>query len=355
MTLKLSGSEEERAQELHQKSIIIDGLISGERIVYAFPNRPPNDVRLFELMRKGGVTGANMTVIKYEQIDDFRIAMEGTYKWYGVVEREQDLIMNALTAEDIEHAKSLGKMALMTGFQNATCIERDLGRLALFQRLGVRIIQLTYNWRNLLGDGCTERTNCGLSVIGVKVVEEMNRLGLVVDLSHCGDQTTMDAIEISKDPVIITHSNARSLCAHEYGRSRTKTDEQIKAMAEKGGVIGLTMFSTILEAKKGVRPTIDDYLNQVDYIANLVGPDHVGIGSDHGQPPTPKQFEEQRLRHPLLYKGYTREAIQCAGLESPADLPNLTRGLVARGYSDMEVQKILGESFLRVFKAVMGK
>ena len=173
ISLNLSKNEEDRAIELHQKSIVFDGSVSGQRIVNAYPGYLTNDVCLMELLKKGGLSGANMTMGLFNQIDDYKKLSEQMIKWYGVLERYKELVLPAIVAEDIVKAKNEGKVALLAQMQNATFLDLDLSRLELFQRLGLRVIQPTYNNDNFLGGGCTDRTNCGLSNLGLKFVEEM--------------------------------------------------------------------------------------------------------------------------------------------------------------------------------------
>jgi len=178
-----------------------------------------------------------------------------------------------------------------------------------------------------------------------------NRLGLVIDLSHCGDQVTMDAIKYSRDPILIKHSNPRALVDHP----RNKTDEQIKALAEKGGAIGMCGYSLFCQVRKGVRPTFKDYLTLIDYTVKLVGVDHVGLGVDiaiWGE----EEFEAwARVSPGLRPEGGWHE--RCVftdeeGWDDISQLPQITKGLVAHGYSDQDIEKILGLNFLRVFKEV---
>jgi membrane dipeptidase len=202
--------------------------------------------------------------------------------------------------------------------------------------------------RNYVGDGCLERTDCGLSDFGLEVIEEMNHLGILIDLSHVGYRTTMEAIEASEQPVAFTHANPRALCNHP----RNKTDEAIKALADKGGVIGANIFPPFLAA--GSHATIEDVIDVIDYLVNLVGVDRVGIGTDftEGQPRevfdywlTGKSSKGPRMR--LDYPIVNPE-----GIRSAADFPNLTDALVTRGYPASHVKKIMGGNWLRLFEEV---
>jgi membrane dipeptidase len=202
--------------------------------------------------------------------------------------------------------------------------------------------------RNLVGDGCLERTDCGLSGFGLEVIEEINRLGILIDLSHVGYRTTMEAIEASKKPVAFTHANPRALCDHP----RNKTDEQIKALVKKGGVIGANVYPPFLAA--GSKATMKDVIEVIDYLVKLAGIDHVAIGTDftEGQPDEyfaymvtgrSKKGPAMKLELPI---------INPEGIRNAADFPNLTRALLGHGYSESDVKKIMGENWLRLFSEV---
>jgi membrane dipeptidase len=209
-------------------------------------------------------------------------------------------------------------------------------------------MQLTYQTRNYVGDGCAEGADTGLSSFGRDLIQEMNRLGILVDLSHCGRRTTDEAIDASKKPVVFSHTHPYTLAEHQ----RNKTDEQIQALAEKGGVMGITEYSPIAEVKPGVRPTIVDYLDQIDYVAKLVGVEHVGIGLDIDETSTSERFAEFKREFPELCRNYDFETRRIDGLSELTDCPQIARGLVSRGYSDDEILMILGGNFMRAFRKV---
>jgi len=323
-----------RASSLHAESIIIDGLE-----ISSWEEKP------FRQMREGGVTAICATVAV---IEGFRETIGAIGEWYRMFERYEGLIMPARSVEDIRRAKELGKTGIIFGFQNTSPIEDDLYLLSIFKALGVRVIQLTYMERNYVGDGCLERTDAGLSSFGLEVVEEMNRLGILIDLSHVGYTTTMEAIEASAKPVAFTHANPRALCDHP----RNKTDEQIRALAEKGGVIGANVYPPFLAA--GSKATLADVVEVIDYLVNLAGIDHVGIGTDftEGQPDEwfdyiltgkSKKGPDMELELPI---------VNPEGIRSAAEFPNLTAALVDHGYAESDVKKIMGENWLRLYGEV---
>jgi membrane dipeptidase len=210
--------------------------------------------------------------------------------------------------------------------------------------MGVRIIQLTYNERNPLGDGCTERTDAGLSDLGLEVIREMNRLGLLIDLSHVGYQTSMEAIETSHAPVIFSHSNARAIC----NSPRNLSDDQIRSVAARGGVVGVNDFPTFVS--QDASPTIEHLLDHIDYLVHLVGDDHVGLGFDFSTE-TEDDYEYFKYKQDVYPKP---PWIYPSGIDGFEKIPNVTRGLVVRGYSDEAIRRILGGNFLRVFRQVWG-
>jgi membrane dipeptidase len=258
-------------------------------------------------------------------------------------------LVKAIGIKDIEQAKEQGRRAVILNFQNTTHIGTDLDKLDFFYNLGVRIIQLTYNMRNFVGDGCTERTDAGLSHFGIQVIKRMNELGILVDLSHCGHKTTMDAMEISTKPVAFTHAFCRKLNEHDRG----KTDEELKALAEKGGYCGIVVVPFFL-AKES--PSLGHFLAHLEHATEIMGVDKVGIGTDWGATPKPLQV---RLNEEIKRIGFREEhnvdwGAVAEGFQDWRDWPNITYGLVSRGYSDSEIKGILGGNFLNIFREVAG-
>lgn len=326
--IKLTKEEEERAREIHARSIVINGL-----------NVSKIDDDYFPKMRDGGVTGDHITVSFNRR--NLSEVVKDLSRWYSLVERNSKKILWASGTEDVRRAKETGKTAIIPGLQDTVTLEGDVDILRIYHKLGIRVIQLTYNDRNLVGDGCGERTNTGLSNLGFRVIKEMNRLGILVDLSHVGDATTSETIEVSKQPVAFTHANARTLCDN----MRNKTDEQIKAIAEKGGVMGICAYSPMLSREPN--PTIDVFLDQLDYVVNLAGVDGVGIGLDLIEGWTKRELVLTK-KWPHLYPSVSL----VSELNSISKIHNITRGLVSRSYSDREIKKILGGNFVRLMERV---
>jgi len=331
------------SKHLHERSIVIDAL----------GNAPFTDrVRYFDKLVEAGVTAAVITATR--SYDTPLEGMKRLREWYDLFDEQSEKIINVSTSRDIERAKREAKLGIILETQNADILGDDLSLLPVYKRLGLRIIQPCYYAQNLLGEGCGERTNGGLSNFGIEVVEEMNRLGLLVDVSHCGDQVTTDAIKYSSDPILITHSNPRGIVEH----IRNKTDEHIKALASKGGFIGLAAFSPFCEVRGDARPTLEDFLDIVDYAVRLVGPDYVGLGLDLNPFMGEERFDTFARMYPGLKPrgGYLARTIftNADGLDDLNRMLEITEGLVTRGYSDSDVEKILGLNFLRVFKEVCG-
>ena len=221
--------------------------------------------------------------------------------------------------------------------------------MIFFRGLGQRVSQLTYNSRNLIGNGSTERRDEGISDFGVSIIERMNKVGMAVDVSHCGDRTTLDAFEISKKPVLITHSNSRIVAG---GHPRDKTDEAIKKVGANGSVMGITGVRMFVKATEPT--TIEDALDHFDHVRDLIGAEHLGVGSDidlYGYDSMPPELNK-RLR--AGYKGSYgfREKIDIDGLNHPKRMFDLTEGLIRRKYSDADIQGILGGNFARVLKQI---
>ncbi|MBX6350564.1 MAG: dipeptidase [Clostridia bacterium] len=246
--------------------------------------------------------------------------------FYREVERQPLGIQLCRTSAEIEAARRAGRVAAILSIEGAEPVGTDLARLRIFYRLGVRAMGLVWNGRNQVADGVGDaRTKGGLSAFGVQLVEEMERLGMVVDVSHLSDPGFWDVAAIATKPFWASHSNCRALCDHP----RNLTDDQIRALAKAGGVMGLNFHPGFIH--ESGRATLDQLLDHAEHVIQLVGPDHLGLGSDFdGIGSTPE------------------------GLEDVSRLPNFTEGLLSRGYDEQTVRKVLGENFLRVFRAVAG-
>jgi membrane dipeptidase len=374
----LSQAEKERAEHLHRAAMVVDTL-AGDPLVFS------QDMlkRLDELIAKNASTPTILDEMdRLSTQESVAGRLKGYQEWWeasGVDAVSATLgafgetpftyenalrdialwtrkfdslawLVKATSARDIEQAKAEGGRAVILNFQNTTHIGTDVNKLDFFYNLGVRIIQLTYNTRNFVGDGCTERTDGGLSHFGVEVVKRLNELGILVDLSHCGHKTTMDAIELSTRPVAFTHVFCRKLHEHDRG----KTDAELKALAEQGGYCGIVVVPFFL-AKES--PSLNHFLDHLEHAIELMGIDKVGIGTDWGAVyPEPLLA---RLNEEVKRIGFREEhnvdwSAVTEGFKDWRDWPNITYGLVSRGYSDNDIKGILGGNFLNIFREVVG-
>jgi membrane dipeptidase len=323
------------AAELHKDAIVIDGLVIAKW-----------DRELFEDMQRGGLTAANCTVSVWE---GFQNTVNNIVEMNGLIEQNADLLLKVRTTDDIRRAKAEGKTGVIMGFQNAHAYEDQIGYVQVFKDLGVGIVQMCYNTQNLIGTGCYERDG-GLSGFGREIVAEMNRVGVMCDLSHVGAKTSEEVILESKKPVCYSHCLPAGLKEHP----RNKSDDELKFIADHGGFVGVTMFAPFL--KNGINSTIEDYVEAIRYVFNIVGEDQIGIGTDftqgHGQP-----FFEW-LTHD---KGYARRLTQFGKIVNPegirtlGEFPNLTDALLRDGFSETQVRKIMGENWVRVLSDVWGE
>ena len=247
--------------------------------------------------------------------------------------------------EDIFDAKRKGQLGVIFGIQSPTWMEGKKERLRLMYKLGLRSLQLTYMERNLLGDGCLEPENRGLTNFGMQIVRECNRLGILVDCSHVGHQTTLDAIRESKKPIVISHTAVRAI----VDNPRCVTDQQMKAVAEKGGTIGITTFSPFI--RRDQMPTLDDYLDHFDYAIKLIGEDHVTFATDWFDGKTKTNWATPWF-YPEVTQGKKYGGLGLTGFSKRAELTNVIEGFRKRGYSDQRISKLLGGNFIRVLKEV---
>jgi membrane dipeptidase len=280
--------------------------------------------------------------------NSFNDALQFFAAWNGFIADRADFFMRVDSANDIDRVKKSGKLGVILGLQNSDHFRRP-DDVDFFRGLGQRVSQLTYNSRNLIGNGSTERRDEGISDFGVAIIERMNKVGMAIDVSHCGDRTTLDAFEISKKPVLITHSNCRALAG---GHPRDKSDEAIKKVGATGSVMGITGVRMFV--KNSEPTTIEDVLDHFDHVRNLIGAEHLGVGSDidlYGYDAMPPELNKQ-LR--ASYKGSYgfREKIDIEGLNHPKRMFDLTEGLIRRRYSDADIRGILGGNFTRVLKQI---
>jgi membrane dipeptidase len=276
----------------------------------------------------------------------------------NIAEAPNDLAL-ATTALAIDEEFRGGRIAVVMCSQNMRLIEDNVKLLDAFHAIGMRMIQLTYNEANLVGDGCLEERNAGLSSFGRAVVRRMNDLGLIIDGSHTGKRTTMDAMRMSDAPFVFSHANAKAVS----DTRRNIDDEQIEACAQTGGVIGINAFAAFVKADAPRSASIEDYLDHIEHVARVAGVDHVGIGLDQlenrryyagaGFGVDPNNSLERRARLQPASTYPTRKYVP--GLESVSGLPTISEGLFRRGFGPDAVAKIIGLNWLRVYRQVWGE
>lgn len=286
-------------------------------------------------------------------------ALKDMMFWHRIVRDHPNLLL-AATVDDILTARKDGRAALVLASQDGDALGTELHRLEAFHRLGLRMLIPVYNRTNHLGDGCLDRTDGGLTCFGQQVVQACNRLGIVLDGSHVGRRTTLEMIDLSAHPVVFSHSNAKAL----VDNPRNIDDEQIKACAARGGVIGIVCWGPLLyKSGSGRRPTIDDFVDHIDYVAQLVGSaDHIGIGTDFslgsypihsGSPGNRLSYKDVCSEYDRHFTTYPRSRQRFAeGFCHYGHLGDVAAKLEKRGYSREDIQRIMGENFLRVFRQV---
>ena len=330
-----------------QSPVVIDGL--GEV-------RPEYGPALLDEIRASGLTGCVVTVgnpalhgaAAYHSMADEIVAYE---RYIAAHPSRLSLVRAAAGFDD---AAATGRIGILYYTQNATPIGDDVEGLVRLHHDGVRIVQLTYNTRNLLGDGCLERTNSGLSNFGLAVVERMNGLRMLVDVSHSGEATTLDAIQYSKVPVAMTHAGCRTVFDHP----RNKTDEALRAMAKRGGVIGMMQLNPYLGPRE--RNTLEDYVAHLRHAIRMAGVEHVGIGSDREYQTIPDteehrkrlEVELSRLR-PSSAAGF-RWPFFISELNHPRRMETIAESLRKMALPAREVDLVMGGNFRRLFQETIG-
>lgn len=336
-----SASESSRIERLYEKAMVIDSLSFAQQW---------NDED-FAAYKSSGYAG----IVTNLNRRNLQVAIDELMTWRKRVREHSDKLIMALTAADYRRAKAEGKLAVMMNFQNATMLEGDADNVEVLHALGMRCFQLTYNQRNRLGDGSTERTNSGLSDFGIEVVGRMNEVGVLVDLSHCGRQTTLDGVEFSALPVAYTHTMCEAI---RTGHPRAKTDAQIRALAEKGGVMGIAAIGYFIGPDPGGATTIETYVDHIDHAVKVAGIDHVALATDFGvrgieSYATRENWYEPRLK--VFKPSYdVKWPPWIPKLDGTDRFLNVAHILARRGYKDRDIEKILGGNWLRLFGDVFG-
>ncbi len=330
----------------YEDALVVDFLASPG--YFNYPLNPPLDDEMIRNAVESGITAVNLTVSQ----SGFADTVERIAVWLDRIERNPAAFVQVRTVDQLRDAKATGRLGIVLGFQDTTPFEGRLDPVETFRNLGVRVTQLTYNVRNLVGDGCLEVANGGLTRYGYSVVERMNELGMLVDLSHCGQRTTADGIAASRVPVAITHTGCNAVARHP----RSKDDTELRALAEKGGVVGIYLMPFLTPGRVPLRA---DVLDHIEHAIDVCGEDHVGIGSDLSTTPIDGS-DEYWMRH--------REFVSARiarGVAAPAEDPDIlftvqdlnthrrmeliADGLAERGHPDARIEKVIGGNWVRLF------
>ena len=303
--------------------------------------------KIFRQMREGNVDAVHVTIAYHEM---FRETVANVEQWNRWFETYPDLIFHGRTGEDVRRAKREGRTAIFFGFQNPSPIEDDIGLVEIWHALGARFMQLTYNNQSLLATGCYETEDPGVTRMGRQVIKEMNRVGLVVDMSHSAERSTLEAIEISERPIAITHANP----AFWHPALRNKSDDVLRALGQSGGMLGFSMYPHHLKDKGDC--TLQSFCEMIARTADLMGAEHIGIGSDLCQDQPDSVVEWMRVGRWSKEIDYGEGSASNAGFpkmpvwfEDNRHFGNIATGLKDIGMSDREVAGVMGENWLQFY------
>jgi membrane dipeptidase len=308
--------------------------------------------KIFRQMREGKVDAVHVTIAYHE---NFRETVANIEQWNSYFECFPELIMHGRTGADVRLARETNRTAIFYGFQNPSPIEDDIRLVEILHTLGARFMQLTYNNQSLLGTGCYEANDSGITRMGKEVIEEMNRVGLVVDMSHSAEQSTLDAIEISSRPIVVTHANP----AFWEPALRNKSDAILKGLGETGGMLGFSMYPHHLKDKGEC--SLQSFCEMIARTAELMGVDHIGLGSDLCQDQPDSVVEWMRVGRWTKNVDYGEGSASNAGFppmpgwfNDNRDFGNIEQGLRDAGFSDEDTGKIMGDNWLRFFDENFG-
>jgi microsomal dipeptidase-like Zn-dependent dipeptidase len=308
--------------------------------------------KIFRQMREGGVDAVHVTIAYHE---NFRETVANIEKWNLRFEHHPELIFQGRGGDDVRRARETGRTAIFFGFQNCSPIEDDIGLVEIVHTLGARFMQLSYNNQSLLATGCYEAEDPGITRMGRQVIKEMNRVGLVIDMSHSAERSTLEAIEISERPIAITHANP----AFWQPALRNKSDEVLRALGQSGGMLGFSVYPHHLKDKSACR--LESFCEMVARTAELMGPENIGIGSDLCQDQPDSVVEWMRVGRWTKEVDYGEGSRDNAGFppmpswfRDSRDFGNIETGLRATGLSDSEVDGVMGENWLRFYDANFG-
>jgi microsomal dipeptidase-like Zn-dependent dipeptidase len=303
--------------------------------------------KIFRQMRAGGVDAVHVTIAYHENFRETVLNIEQWNRWF---EQYPDLICQAHTAADIDAAKAAGRTAIIFGFQNPSPIEDDIGLVEVLHRLGARFMQLSYNNQSLLATGCYEAEDPGITRMGHEVIAEMNRVGMVIDMSHSADRSTIEAAEISTRPIAITHANRASW----HPARRNKSDEVIHAVSSRGGMLGFSVYPHHLAGKSDC--TLDSFCTMIAEAANTFGAEHLGIGTDLCQDQPDSIVEWMRVGRWTKKIDYGEGSASDAGFPpmpswftDNRDFDNIRNGLLETTLTSTQVDGIMGDNWYRFY------
>jgi len=307
---------------------------------------------IFEQMREGGLDAVHVTIAYHE---DFRQTVDRISQWNRLLDQYSDLIQPGRTADDVLRARDTNKTAIFYGFQNCSPIESDIDLVEICHQLGARFMQLSYNNQSLLATGCYESDDPGITRMGKQVIAEMNRVGLVVDMSHSAERSTLEAIECSTRPIAITHANP----SRWHPALRNKSDSVLRALSESVGMIGFSLYPHHLA--EGSACTLDNFCQMIADTADDMGIDHIGIGSDLCQDQPDSVVEWMRNGRWTREKDFGEGSKASPGFpDQPTwfkdnrDFPSLRAGLKKVGLNDAAVNAVMGDNWLRFFEKSFG-
>lgn len=340
------------AKRILKQSYAIDALFHGLFTDPPFDCAPGRTI--VDILLEGGVTAISTTIVDDNYPSSFTDCCKAIHQYYLLEETLPEKVIIATKSADIEQAKREGKLAVIMSTQGAFCFEQDLRYISLLNRLGLKIVQLTYNQQCHIGSGAFETHDNGLSRFGQQCIYEMNRVGMLIDLSHVGRRTCLEAIETSADPVILSHSSCYNVAKH----TRNANDEQIKALASKGGVICLCPHSVMCNEDQSTWPTVDRYIDHMVHVAELVGVDYIGIGTDRWKRPTLDYLMgrvEFERTCPNWFGKFDGNQKHVQGFNYFDEWDSLADHMLARGFCENEIQKVFGGNLMRVFQQVWDK
>ena len=322
---------------MHDDLIVIDGL--------QYSNW---DREIFTQLREGGVTAVHVTLVYHENA---RETLSRLGEWNLRFEQHGDLIMPVASAADIRRAKELGKVGIFFGAQNCSPIEDDIALIEVFRQLNLLIMQLTYNNPSLLATGCYESSDSGVTRFGKQAIAEMNRVGMLIDMSHSAEQSTLEAIELSSRPIVISHANPEFF----HPARRNKSETVLRELGRSGGLLGFSLYPFHLH--NGSDCTLEQFCDMVARTADLMGVDHIGIGTDLCQNQPQSVLQWMRSGRWSKQIDYGEGSASNADWPRPLgwfgdsrDFPNITRGLLQRGFSAEDTAKVMGLNWLNILE-----